>query len=105
MIDHLRFQFPIADRRLPLYVETSGYNPNQEKINRPNGYLIYHWLQTISGEGTISYGGRTCSLPAHSGVLLFPGVSHMYQAVSEKWQTLYLTFDGSLATEILLKLG
>jgi AraC-like DNA-binding protein len=44
-------------------------------------------------------------LPAHSGVLLFPGISHTYQSVSDSWVTLYLTFDGSLATEILLKLG
>ncbi len=105
MAEHLRFQFPIADRRLPLYVETSGCNHNQERINRPDGYPCYHWLQTLEGEGSISFGGRSCSLSAHSGVLLFPGISHSYQAVTDKWVTLYLTFDGSLAAEILLKLG
>ncbi len=105
MEEHLRFQFPIADRRLPLYVETSGRNHNQEKISRPVGYPCYHWLQTQEGEGIISFGGRTCSLPVHSGVLLFPGISHTYEAVTAKWETLYLTFDGSLAAEILIKLG
>ncbi|MEX1029649.1 MAG: AraC family transcriptional regulator [Paenibacillaceae bacterium] len=74
-------------------------------MSRPDGYPCYHWLQTLEGEGTISFGGRTCSLPPHSGVLLFPGVAHTYQSVTDSWVTLYLTFDGSLATEILLKLG
>jgi AraC-like DNA-binding protein len=102
---HKRYLFPIADRRLPLYVESSGCNNNQERINRPDGYPCYHWQQTVEGEGVISFGGRTCSLPAHSGVLLFPGVSHNYYAVTNNWVTLYLTFEGSLATEILHKLG
>lgn len=90
---------------LPLALESIGYNPDQESITRPDGYHLYHWIETFSGEGRIDLGDTAVSLPAGTGMLLLPGVPHHYETVSDVWQTHYLTFGGSSAPAILDSLG
>ncbi|MGG6313486.1 AraC family transcriptional regulator [Paenibacillus macerans] len=102
-----RFVFsPAATPDLPLLVESVGYNPNQEKISRPNGYPYYHWLQTAEGEGRLTYGNGTVPLPPNNGVLLPPGMPHAYEARrGSGWETYYLTFGGAAANAILAAFG
>jgi len=95
---------PSGGRSLPLHIESIGINADQETIERPAGYPYFHWLQTIGGEGGMTFEGRTVRLAAGSGVLLRPHVPHRYEAAAGRWQTLYLTFGGSLATEIAASL-
>ncbi|OUM95213.1 MAG: transcriptional regulator [Thermobacillus sp. ZCTH02-B1] len=103
---HRRIVMPFEQlRRLPLAVESVGINPEQERIVRPDGYPYYHWLQTLSGSGRITAEGRTRTLPAGSGVLLFPGVKHSYEADEGGWETAYLTFGGAAAESILAAAG
>lgn len=90
---------------LPLQLETIGINPDQEPLNRPDGYPYFHWLQTLEGEGELSANGRTWKLPEYSGVLLAPGTPHRYEARSERWLTGYITFHGSLAASFVQSLG
>ncbi|WMT42227.1 AraC family transcriptional regulator [Paenibacillus sp. D2_2] len=102
-----RFVFsPSGNPQLPLQVESVGCNPNQEKINRPEGYPCYHWLQTDEGEGVLSYGQGSFTLTRGSGVLLPPGMPHAYESISDtKWSTFYLTFGGEAAGAILSAFG
>lgn len=90
---------------LPIYMETLGYNPYQESINRPEGYPHFHWLQTLRGEGLMEREGTKEALKENSGILLFPDVAHTYEAVGETWETLYITFDGPATIEVLRSLG
>lgn len=109
-----RFVFPPnGDHTLPLIVESIGFNPFQEKISRPNGYPLYHWIQTVSGAGTLTAASGEHAaelvgpvvLPPFSGMLLFPGEEHTYEAEEEEWSTLYLTFGGAAAESIVHGFG
>ncbi|MGG1612819.1 AraC family transcriptional regulator [Paenibacillus sp. FSL K6-2441] len=102
-----RFVFsPAATPNLPLLLESVGYNPNQEKIVRPDGYPYYHWLHTAEGEGELTFGSGTFLLQPGSGMLLPPGMPHAYQAKrSSTWETYYLTFGGAAAGSILAAFG
>lgn len=106
MKPHRRFVLPDDPKRsLPLAVESIGLNPSQERIVRPNGYPVYHWLQTTAGRGMLQFEGRALLMPAGTGVLLFPGVSHTYESTAGGWETAYLTFGGPAAAGLLSALG
>lgn len=101
---HRRFVFPPpSEEGMPLIVESIGFNRKQEKISRPGGYPLYHWIQTVDGTGQLTLrGGNPISLPSGSGMLLSPEDEHAYEAVTPNWSTLYLTFGGS-AAEVIVK--
>jgi AraC-like DNA-binding protein len=104
--EHRRIVFTQeGGQHLPITLDSMGYNPEQEPISRPDGYPMYHWIQTAEGEGTIFFENKTLMLTEGSGVLLFPHVPHRYEAVSGDWSTCYLTFGGSSAAHILESLG
>lgn len=98
-----RFVFsPFGNSHLPILVESIGFNPTQEAIDRPEGYPWYHWIGTVEGEGKLSYGNESFILSTNSGVLLPPGMPHSYRAsTSMPWETYYLTFGGNAAGTIL----
>lgn len=103
---HRRMMLPQGNgQELPILVETIGYNPKQEKFDRPDGYPFFHWLQTYSGEGAVHWEDQTLSLRPDSGILFFPGVPHRYEATAREWSTLYLTFGGPAAGAVLGSLG
>lgn len=90
---------------LPLQLETIGFNPDQEALDRPEGYPYFHWLQTLEGEGELTVNGQTWKMTERSGVLLAPGTSHRYKAKNGWWQTGYITFHGSLAASLVQSFG
>lgn len=90
---------------LPLQLETIGMNPDQETLERPNGYPFFHWLQTLEGEGELSANGQTSKMTECSGVLLTPGTPHRYESKCGRWRTGYITFHGSMAASFVQKLG
>jgi AraC-like DNA-binding protein len=91
---------------LPITLDSMGYNPDQEKVSRPDGYHVYHWLQTAAGEGIIHFENKKLTLAAGSGVLLLPGTPHRYESLSSQpWCTYYLTFGGGSSQHILETLG
>ncbi|NBD26248.1 helix-turn-helix transcriptional regulator [Paenibacillus glycinis] len=101
-----RYMFTLGEFDLPLYMDSVGYNPYQEPVDRSKGYPNFHWLQTLEGEGEFLLGGRRYTLPPGNGSLLFPGVPHSYAAKGgKKWSTLYVTFGGALAGSMLASLG
>ncbi|MCZ8523667.1 MULTISPECIES: helix-turn-helix transcriptional regulator [Paenibacillus] len=96
----------LPETPLPLYLESVGLNPEQERFSRPQGYPVYHWLLTVRGEGVITFDGRQERLPVHTAVLLPPQLPHIYGASSPgEWSTAYVTFDGAQAEGILTSLG
>lgn len=98
---------PLNENKLPLFVETIGFNPVQETITRPNGYPYYHWIQTVSGQGSILFQNQQINLTANNGFLLLPHMQHSYrneQSDSTPWETLYITFGGMMVKEILITL-
>ncbi|MDQ0195445.1 AraC family transcriptional regulator [Paenibacillus wynnii] len=92
-------------QHLPITLDSVGHNPEQEKVTRPDGYPVYHWIQTVCGEGNIYFENNTLNLREGSGVLLPPHTPHRYEGVTSDWQTYYLTFGGSSTRQILETLG
>lgn len=90
---------------LPLQLETIGMNPDQEMLDRPDGYPHFHWLQTLEGEGELSANGRGWRLTGQSGVLLAPGIPHRYETKVGPWRTGYVTFDGTMAASFVQSFG
>lgn len=100
-----RFFLPRPDPSVPLFLESVGFNPEQEPISRSEGFPYYHWLQTAVGEGKVTFGERTVVLPPNYGVLFLPHVPHRYEAITAPWETYYITFGGPLAVFVLESLG
>jgi AraC-like DNA-binding protein len=103
--DHRRYLMTSRDQPLPIYIESIGYNGNQESVSRPAGYPCYHWLQTVKGGGEFRFAGSTVLLGETSGILLPPNEPHEYVRSQGEWQTLYITFGGSQCPAITESLG
>ncbi|WP_171684881.1 AraC family transcriptional regulator [Paenibacillus planticolens] len=93
-----------TDRKLPLILETVGYENQQLYYKREEGYPCFHWLQTIEGAGEIILDNSSIKLGENQGMLLAAGVPHEYKVLSPKWSTWYVTFDGALAASIVYAL-
>ncbi|MDO3410749.1 AraC family transcriptional regulator [Saccharibacillus sp. CPCC 101409] len=100
-----RFFTEFKDLPLPLYMESIGYNPDQEAVGRSEGYNCYHWLQTVRGRGEFSMGGAKYILEKGAGILLLPGESHSYYPLEDNWGTFYMTFGGAQTGAMLGTLG
>lgn len=105
-MDHYRKQMMLTalDKKLPLYIETFGYNVSESEFNRPEGYHCYHWLQTTAGEGEFRFSGTKITLSTNEGILLKPHVPHFYTPLTQPWSTWYITFGGSQANSIISSL-
>nr|WP_306812791.1 AraC family transcriptional regulator [Paenibacillus soyae] len=96
---------PADDNKLPLYIESIGDNSHEALVDRRDGYPFFHWIQTVSGEGIIWFEGNETRLPKRHGVFLHPDMPHRYEALTERWETLYITFGGTAAQAIVASLG
>jgi len=97
----IRYTFSSFEKTLPLFIESIGFNPQEEDFARPEGYPYFHWLQTVEGEGIFSFSGEKHILSPGKGILLTPFTPHSYYASHYKWSTLYITFGGAAAESIL----
>ncbi|MDR6882618.1 helix-turn-helix transcriptional regulator [Bacillus sp. 3255] len=93
-----------TDRKLPLILDTVGFENQQLYYKREEGYPCFHWLQTIHGSGEIILDSGSIKLGENQGMLLPAGVPHEYKVPAAKWSTWYLTFDGALAASIVYAL-
>ena len=46
---------------------------------RPNGFPLYHWIQTERSEGLLTLEGQELLLKPGDGVLIAPHVPHEYR--------------------------
>jgi len=95
----------LQDRPLPVQLESIGFNPDQEPFHRGDGYPVYHWLQTLAGEGRVSWNGHAETLPPGSGLLLPPREAHSYRSGGGVWQTAYLTLAGPELPSLMASLA
>ena len=79
-----------------LSADSIGNRWLQEPVVRPNGFPLYHWIQTERGEGLLTLEGQELLLKPGDGVLIAPHVPHEYRenGGSGMWFTSFLTFDG-----------
>lgn len=89
----------------PFIFDSIGNHWEQDRVVRPEGYPLYHYLQTESGRGRIEIQGKTYLLEEGEGVLIAPFVSHSYGALTEQWTTIFVTITGSLESSIGKLLG
>lgn len=91
--------------REPFTFDTVGNRWLQERVVRPKGYPLYHYLQTEKGRGRIEIQGKTYVLNEKEGVLIAPFISHSYVRETEKWFTLFATVTGTMESSIANMLG
>lgn len=84
----------------PFTFESIGNHWLQERVSRPHGHPLYHYLQTESGQGRFEIHGRSYILKEGQGILAAPFVSHSYTNESSEWYTSFATISGSLAGSI-----
>jgi AraC-like DNA-binding protein len=102
-MNHYRKQMmlTVMDKKLPLYIETFGFNVSESEFDRPDGYHCYHWLQTTAGVGEFRISESKFTLSANEGILLKPHAPHFYTPLTHPWSTWYITFGGSQASAII----
>ena len=85
-----------------LSADSIGNRWLQEPVVRPNGFPLYHWIQTERGEGLLTLEGQKLLLKPGDGVLIAPHVPHEYRENdgSGMWFTSFLTFDGKLSDDL-----
>lgn len=100
---------PIYYRNTPLSepftFDSVGNQWNQERLSRPKGLPLYHFLQTEKGCGVIHIQEQQHSLDEGEGVLIAPFVSHSYYGTTEEWVTLFATFTGTMESSIAKLVG
>lgn len=101
----MSFYVRTASVNEPFTFDTIGNNREQERVIRPKGYPVYHYIQTEKGRGRIEIQGKSYILNEKEGVLLAPFVSHSYSAETESWTTLFATITGNIESSIPQILG
>lgn len=91
--------------REPITFDTIGNHWEQVPIYRPNGYPLYHYLQTEKGIGKIEIQGKSYFLHENEGVLIAPFIPHSYGKETQKWFTMFITFTGTMESSLSQALG
>lgn len=94
----------IISSALPLSLESIGNDWIQETIERPEGYPLYHWIQTTAGQGEIWIEGQNILLKEGQGILIPPYMAHTYHP-TDSWETCFATFNGTIQEQIPKILG
>lgn len=81
----------------PFTFDSLGNHWPQEPVSRPEGYPLYHYLQTESGRGRFDMQGRTYTLREGQGILIAPFIPHSYRGETGRWLTSFATITGNLA--------
>lgn len=89
----------------PFIFDSIGNRWEQERVIRPNGFPMYHYLQTESGKGHIEIQGKKYELNEKEGVLIAPFISHSYAGDTTDWKTLFVTITGTIEGSIAGMLG
>lgn len=103
--------------REPFQFDSVGNDWEQESVTRPEGYPLYHYLQTKEGVGEVTVYSRnqavsdnvlsnshTIELQKGQGILIAPNVPHSYHNKNMTsgntlpWKTEFATFTGTMAS-------
>lgn len=84
------------EKQQQFYVASVGYVENQPNVHRPLGIEDYQLLYTKNGKGKCFVNGKLHLLTEDSLLFLPPSTPHEYSnAGTEKWTTMYITFNGN----------
>ena len=86
-----------TERLLPLYAVTVGESRPQRTIHRPAGINDYQLLYTKSGIGKVRIKEEEFEVREGDVFILPPFTPHEYSPKSENWDTLWITYNGSVA--------
>jgi len=100
-------KFPVItdeDTKLPFYITSIGSDDNQANMERPEGYPSYHWLYCVQGKGMLVIDGNEYVISENMGFIFIPGITHKYYALTDSWETRWITFDGYAVSRLLKQL-
>lgn len=84
----------------PFTFESIGNHWRQDRVSRPEGYPLYHYLQTETGRGRFEIQGQTYTLREGQGILVAPFIPHSYAGQGDEWYTSFATVSGSISGSI-----
>ena len=94
-----------VENELPFQLVGAGCDFYQYPIERPFGFLVYQWIQTVRGAGMLIANGRRHTLRRGEGMLLYPQEEHAYRALEEPWYVHWITFSGHHIESMLNYVG
>ena len=97
----MMFHIQNPNRPLPLQLELIGVDHHQEPIVRPGGMPFFQWFYCVKGQGEFIVNGQRSIISQGQGLLIYPEIPHVYQAVSDDWTVHFIGFGGSACKEIL----
>ncbi|MBQ7901804.1 MAG: AraC family transcriptional regulator [Clostridia bacterium] len=83
------------EKTMPFYLTSIGATKNQTIVHRPLGIEDYQFLYTAEGAGECFINGDCFELKKGSLFFLPSSYPHEYHVISDRWETKYLTFNGS----------
>lgn len=89
------------EMRLPVYVTGAGGWHNQNTMKREQGFPDYQWIQVLNGAGQLTVGEKNYMVHKGQGMLLFPGVMHEYEPITQPWTVRWVTFNGASMASLL----
>ncbi len=94
-----------VENELPFQLIGVGCDFYQYPIERPFGFPVFQWIQTIRGSGTLHAGGTSHTVGEMEGMLLYPDEPHGYHAAEEPWYVHWISFSGHHVENMLHYLG
>jgi AraC family transcriptional regulator, arabinose operon regulatory protein len=94
-----------VENELPFQLIGVGCDFYQYPIERPFGFPVFQWIQTVRGIGTLEAGGSTHTTAETEGMLLYPDEPHRYHAAEEPWYVHWISFSGHHVESMLHYLG
>jgi AraC family transcriptional regulator of arabinose operon len=83
-----------VENELPFQLIGAGCDFYQYPIERPFGFPVYQWIQTIRGRGVLRTAVTEESVGEDQGMLLYPDEEHHYHAIEEPWYVHWISFSG-----------
>lgn len=92
-------------KKLPICINMVGVDHLQEPVFRPKGLSSWQWFYCKAGQGEVIIDQKRYVIRSGQGFLLYPGVNHAYQALSDDWTLHFIGFAGQNCNELLGTLG
>lgn len=99
--------FPVIgdEKKLPFYVVGVGVDCYQSAVSREEGHSIPQLFVARSGVGEITVNGETIRIVENTVFYLPAGCKHSYRPLSDNWYLDWVSFSGSVCTQLLEKWG
>lgn len=94
-----------VEKLLPLYVTGIGSQSEQEAIDRPKGFLHHQWTYCSKGRGKFLVDGHEYILEEGMGFYFVMDYPHAYSALSDVWETKWITFRGNATENLFHQMG